>query len=287
MYQGSKKLIRKVAPPILIDFAKHFYNPKPSLQPRQRELDELKRLSLLPKGTSERARMPIADFQITDPQSFVEVYRDYFFRRKFEFKAQTNSPKIIDCGANVGVSVLYWKSLYPESRVIAFEPDPQAFLALESNCRGFSGIDLRNSAVWIAEGRLRFAAVGSDGGHLSHLTQRECPVPELEVSAERLKEFLREPVDMLKIDIEGAEVEVLEDCRDVLKNVRQMFVEFHSFERHPQKLGSFFSIIENAGFRIHIHTDMPSSLPFLNLEVYNEKDLRLNCFCNRIDFKNT
>lgn len=282
MIKGFKKLIHKIAPPILIDMARPIYTPKRAIQPRQQEIDELNRLSLLPKGISERARMPVADFQITDPQSFVEVYRDYFFRRKFEFKIQSSSPTIIDCGANVGVSVLYWKSLYPGCRVIAFEPDPQAFTALESNCRDFTGIELRNSAVWVAKGRIGFSAVGSDGGHLSNLTQRESPVPKLKVTAERLKDFLSEPVDMLKIDIEGAEVEVLDDCCDVLKNVRYMFVEFHSFERRPQKLGSFFSIIENAGFRIHIHTDMPSAHPFLNREVHNEKDLRLNCFCSRI-----
>jgi FkbM family methyltransferase len=276
-----KKLIKSLTPPIFLNIYRTFLAVSRNAKSLPAEEQEIRRLEKLPKGVSEIAKMPIAEFQITDPQSFVEVYRDYFCRGKFEFSADTSLPFIIDCGANVGVSVLYWKSLYPDSRILAFEPDPTACRALRLNCRPFSDIEIHEAAVWIADGTTQFAAVGSDGGHLSNLTEMRSEIKQLDVKTTRLKNFIRQHIDMLKIDIEGAEVEVLKDCADSLGNVQRLFVEYHSFEGARQNLGEFFSILEGAGFRIHIHTDMPSSSPFKSIDVFNKKDLRLNCYCVR------
>ena len=49
------------------------------------------------------------------------------------FSVDGADPLIIDCGANIGISVLEWKSRWPMARVICFEPDPDAFRLLEMN----------------------------------------------------------------------------------------------------------------------------------------------------------
>ena len=66
---------------------------------------------------------------------------------------------------------------------------------------------------------------------------------------ERLRNLLERKVQLLKLDIEGAELEVLRDCGARLQNVERLFVEHHSFLGRPQQLGEFFGILEAAGFR--------------------------------------
>jgi hypothetical protein len=108
-----------------------------------------------------------------------------------------------------------------------------------------------------------------------HLSQ------EVVVPATRLRDHLIEPVELLKLDIEGAEVDVLLDCRDRLSQVRNLFMEYHSFSGQPQRLQAFFGVIEEAGFRVHTHPDVPAPQPFLSRPVMNGKDLRMNVFCFR------
>jgi predicted O-methyltransferase YrrM len=51
----------------------------------------------------------------------------------YRFNSLITKPLILDCGANVGVSVLYFKRLYPDAEIIAFEPDEDVFAILKQN----------------------------------------------------------------------------------------------------------------------------------------------------------
>ena len=104
----------------------------------------------------------------------------------------------------------------------------------------------------------------------------------MEVPAFRLRDLLDRKVDLLKLDIEGGEMEVLWDCKDSLGNVERIFVEHHSFVGQPQYLGEFFGILEAAGFRVNIHVDIVSQQPFINRTIYNSKDAWTNVFCYRV-----
>ena len=57
------------------------------------------------------------------PNAYVGL-KDIFVRRIYHFESHRSDPLIIDCGSNIGLSILYFVSTYPSSRVIAFEPDP-------------------------------------------------------------------------------------------------------------------------------------------------------------------
>ena len=72
-------------------------------------------------------------------------------------------PFIIDCGANIGLSVIYMKSLYPQATIIAFEPDEKNFELLKTNMRNFEfeQVEIRQEAVWIENTTLQFASEGS------------------------------------------------------------------------------------------------------------------------------
>ena len=77
---------------------------------------------------------------------------------------------------------------------------------------------------------------------------------------------------------------VLEDCGDALRNVEQMFVEYHSFADRPQSLHRLLSVISEAGFRVHFHVYQPSPQPLFLRTIRRGIDLvdmNLDIFCFR------
>jgi FkbM family methyltransferase len=242
---------------------------------------ELARIRLLPPGQPATTNILGTPFELIDGKSFAGLYDAYFQKKIYDFTTTCAKPFIIDCGANVGVGVRWWKARYPGAKILAFEADPEIFRVLKANCGELAGVTLENAAVWNREGQNTFLAKGGDGGHMAEFSNMATAAPTRTVSCVRLRRFLSEKCDLLKIDIEGAEVNVLRDCADSLEQVSRIFVEHHSFVGRHQHLGETLLILEKAGFRIHAHVEVPSPSPFHELLRYNEKDLRLALFCFR------
>jgi arsenate reductase-like glutaredoxin family protein len=101
----------------------------------------------------------------------------------------------------------------------------------------------------------------------------------------RLKEYLEKEkiIDLLKVDIEGAEIEVFKDCRENLANVRNIFVEFHSYLNQKQRLAEIIRVLEDSGFRYFIKQSEDRYSPLINkINKFNPKmDLQLNIFAHR------
>jgi FkbM family methyltransferase len=249
----------------------------PDYRWRHRELQRLRRL---PRYT--RAATPLLGrfFEMADAESFLSMYRDLFEREIYRFKCANEEPFIIDGGANIGLSVLYFKRLYPRSRIIAFEPDPEIFSLLERNCATFElrGVELVNRALWTSESTLKFVQEGGDSGRLQKHGEagRIIQVPTV-----RLKDYLRSDIEFLKLDIEGAETEVLRDCANELCKVGRLFVEYHSFVDSPQTLHEITAIINRAGFRLHMHSSLPSPQPFVERSINFGLDFQANIFAYR------
>ena len=72
---------------------------------------------------------------IHDIASFELCNYELFVQHMYKFVAKTQEPFIIDCGANLGMSIIYFKELYPLSKIIAFEADDYIFSFLEKNPR--------------------------------------------------------------------------------------------------------------------------------------------------------
>lgn len=217
--------------------------------------------------------------ELVDSASFIWMYNEIFEREIYRYHARTTSPYVIDCGANIGLSVLYLKQLYPQSHIVAFEPDDEIFEVLQRNIErfGYLDIDLQCRAVWNQETTLNFGSDGADGGRLT----RAGDSYNKQVKTVRLRNLLDRPVDFLKIDIEGAETEVLLDCADLLSAVDNLFLEYHSFDQQPQSLHVLINILNDAGFRLHIHPPITSPQPFLKRDVQAGMDMQLNIFAFR------
>jgi len=166
------------------------------------EREELARLAALPRYTRTATRLLGSTITLPDSASFVWTYRDIFQRELYAFRTRSERPYIIDGGANIGLSVLYFKRLYPLAEIVAFEPDPYIFGLLQGNLRshGHDDVRLEQCALWSSATSLLFHSDGADGGRVA----RE-DAAGTAVQAVRLREYLDRHVDLLKLDIEGAE----------------------------------------------------------------------------------
>ncbi len=219
-------------------------------------------------------------FTYIDSTSFVFMYLDIFLRELYKFKSSSQSPLIIDCGSNIGLSVIYFKYLYPKAIIKAFEPDPKVFSVLYENCKKFNldNTEIINKGVWTSDSTMMFLPDGSDGGKM--LDSQNDP-RLIKVEMIRLKNLLEleNKIDFLKIDIEGAEHDVLLDCREHLLKVEFLFVEYHSVEKKDQKLGDVLNILKGAGFRCYVNNVGRAPINyFLKKHSQNGFDLQLNIY---------
>ena len=143
------------------------------------------------------------------------------------------SPVIVDAGANIGCTTIYLKTHYPNSRILSIEPDTSNFKALEENVRrcGFDGIVCLQAALWHENGIVHLGRNFRDSRDWSVQVQPNGDAP---VSAgtmgSMLKQMSVEQADILKMDIEGAELDVfLRDLSlaDVLRRLTLIAIEVH------------------------------------------------------------
>ncbi|MEZ4802519.1 MAG: FkbM family methyltransferase [Gelidibacter sp.] len=214
-------------------------------------------------------------------RSFYDTYKEIFESRIYEFKTKSEKPLIIDCGANMGLSVLYFSKNYKNAEIIAFEPDLAVLECLNKNIhnQNLDNVILYDKAVWKDNADLKFLSDKGMGGRLS--TDFIAQEPQI-VQALRLKDFLNRPVDMLKLDIEGAEYIVMKDCENQLHNVKHIFVEYHSSIDEEQHLEDILSILKHKGFRYHLKQSFSRTRPFVDSRVVCQKfDMAINIFAYR------
>lgn len=180
--------------------------------------------------------------------SFYIQFKECFIDEVYLFKTRKRSPHILDCGANIGMSILYFKWIYPESKIVAFEPSPSTVYFLRENIKQLSGVTLKNLGVSGKDGEVIFYNDKERPGLSTYkkgiLKERLNSVEKIKVSTVRLSPFIEMEIDMLKLDIEGMELEVLREIADKLDLINNISMEYHKVEGNM--LSDNISILEKA-----------------------------------------
>jgi FkbM family methyltransferase len=234
-------------------FSQQFREPYKTLW----KLDRLRRKPPQAGGVVRLGPWRIA---YVDPRALASMWTLQALGKYNDFHTANPRPTILDCGANIGVSVLRYKTLYPACRIIAFEPDPRLYDLLQRNVamNALQDVETIQAAVWTEPGQRTFLSFRHNDSQ-SGCIQVDDPgdgdsgANPVEVDTVWLGDYLQSPVDFLKLDIEGAELVVLESCRHLLANVNQMMVEAHYRVQQPGFLIDLMRILEDAGFRIAIY----------------------------------
>lgn len=242
-----------------------------------KEETELRRLVNIPRYTQCETNL-LGGITLADSLSFVAGFEEIFKRENYKIEFSTEEPFIIDCGSNIGLSILYFKTQFPKATVIGFEPDPKIFAILRKNVSKFKDIILHNKAVSKEKGKLSFVAEGGFSGRLNDVALGQNVIA---VETEPLSAYIDRRIDLLKIDIEGAEYEVLKEIQPKLKMVDKLFIEYHSISGKDQNLDLLLGILKDEGYRIHIKEAFTAKHPFVEIPVVAGMDNQLEIYASK------
>ncbi len=166
-------------------------------------------------------------------------------------------PRIIDAGAHIGMTTLYFKKIFPFAEIIAIEPNPQMAEIFEHNMwqNDCQNVELIQAALGDGTAATTQLFVDASGDHWDSTASFQTGAwsrdqadqsQALTAPAVVLSDFLQEPVDFLKMDIEGAELAALTAARDFLPQIVHCIIEFHPTE--SQTLKQLLELLERAGF---------------------------------------
>jgi FkbM family methyltransferase len=190
------------------------------------------------------------------------LFEEVFVSKDYAFKASTERPVIIDCGANIGISMLYLKHNYPQAQMYCFEPNPNVFKLLSQN-RDYNKLDnvtLFPVALSNFEGETSFFMDDNAGTLLSSLDQKRGGNNVIHCQTKKLSDYIKDfdKVDLVKMDVEGSEWMILDDLKQskCLDKIQQLIIEYHhKIEDEPSKFSQFLKIFEEHGFEYNMRTN--------------------------------
>jgi FkbM family methyltransferase len=198
-------------------------------------------LRLVSRGTAGRryqltARDAAVALTCRVGTSDLDVFRQIFVEREYAFLSDLQAPRwMIDCGANVGFATAWFLSRYPTIRVLAVEPDPGNVAALRHNLLPFgSRAVIEESAVWSRKTGLTLVR-GKFGDGREWATQVRESDPDETVHdliatdiPTLIDDLQARYIDVLKVDIEGAERELFAAGQpEWLSAVQNLVIEIH------------------------------------------------------------
>ncbi len=191
------------------------------------------------------------------------ILEEIFLRGDYSINLRNNSPVIVDCGGNIGVSVIFFKHYYPDSKITVFEASKKTFDILKRNVEinSLKDVSFLNVAVADRKGKIDFwdnvknpgGSTSSEEVYYSKSISNEY-VKET-VSSELLSDYINGRVDLLKIDIEGGEGLVIRDLdsKDKLNNIREIIFEYHyDLNNNQNNFTEIIKILEKNKFKIII-----------------------------------
>ncbi|MFN4315821.1 MAG: FkbM family methyltransferase [Chitinophagaceae bacterium] len=221
----------------------------------------------------------------TDPQAFLLSVRELFIEEIYRFRPSTPNPRILDCGAHIGMSILFFKHNYPGAVITAFEPDSANFALASKNLDSWNlkNVEILPKAIWIHNEEIQFQQTHDMGSSIVDSGEISSDAV-VRIPCQRLRDLLEGEIDFLKLDIEGAEYEVIKDCGDRLRNIKNIFLEYHGNYDEMYKLTTMLQILTEQNFAYYIkEAGTIYQRPFYDNERHYSYDVQLNIFCMRRD----
>ncbi len=161
------------------------------------------------------------------------------------------SPVLVDVGANVGYLSQVFKERFPSSSVYSFEPSAVTYGVLCRNLAGYTGIHTYCMALGSCEGTM--CLVGDPSlPALSHISESGVlgePVILKTLDDVLQEEHMTQHIDILKIDVEGYELNVLKGCMETLRRVSYIHIEVNAAQ---YLFSDLFAILADGNVRCQL-----------------------------------
>ena len=244
-------------------------------------------LNRLHHGLSKKQPAPVTEsffgykVQGFDYDTLAVLFSEIFVADVYHFETTNPQPLIIDCGANLGMSLIYFKKKYPAAHIHAFEANPVVFNLLKTNVEQnhLSHITLHNLALYDEEKEISFFMNDNTKTLVGSVLKERGGANEMKVQARKLSEYLKniDKVDVIKIDVEGAEINIVDDLFNagMLAKSDQYLIEYHhNLEQQQAHLSDFLKKFEHNGFGYNLKTDFLTAGSFQDILIhfYKKRD---------------
>ncbi len=207
----------------------------------------------------DRLRHNGLTFFVRNREEFQAIYQEIFHDEIYAFSCSSPTPFIIDCGSHIGLSIAYFKQRFPQSEILAFEPDPLNYVLLTRmiTANAFTRIMVINKAL---APQADYAPLYGDFDNPSpqtcgHSLMQDWGQSRLQsmrmVETTPLYPYITKHVNYLKMDIEGAEHMLLPTIGERWMHIQQMALEFHGTgEAAPHVLTQVEHFLTTVGFTV-------------------------------------
>ncbi len=197
-----------------------------------------------------------------DYEEYDRIYSDIFESQEYPWTPPPGNPapNIIDLGSHIGMSVMYWKNLARGAKITAVEANPETAGVLQRNIarNKMADVKLVQAAASSRTGQvdLYMPKAGVDfhwgdfvgGRPVDPSKYDRVPVPTVKLST-----LINGPVDLLKVDIEGSELEVLREAESKLSQVKEIMLEFHNDPSNPtNSLSETLALLRGQGYQLEV-----------------------------------
>ena len=218
-----------------------------------------------------------ACIEFIDRKQLWLMMEELLFSEEYYCQFSHSAPYVLDCGTNIGLAIYYIKHYYPEAHIEGFEPWKTAFDCAVRNVErnAWKNVTIHHAAVGKQENVMQLTVVaenslaGSLVGRLDEMIKRKHWKKSVEnVKVVKLSDYINRPVDFIKMDIEGLENVVLEEIREKLTNVSQIFIEYHyAPNMKDNSLREILNILSDSGFIYEVsksrsYTELTKQRPF-------------------------
>lgn len=174
-------------------------------------------------------------FQVRILSSDIPTCREVFINQDYDFMTAGQPKVIVDAGANIGLAAIYFANKYSDATIIAIEPENSNFELLEKNVRPYPGIIPVQAALWHVNEDINVIDAGyGKWGFMTEMKNSQEKLPGsichavAGMTVDRImRDYALEKIDILKVDIEGAEREVFSSTSAWLDKVDAIIIELH------------------------------------------------------------
>lgn len=219
------------------------------------------KISVIDRFGLPRRKVKVEGFTLRFPSSRAlrQLYEEIFLGGHYHLdRITTGRPVIVDGGANIGVSVIYFKLHYPHARIVCFEPSPVSVSFLRENVsrNGLTGVEIHEVALGRCPGEGSLVGSGLSASiepPSARNVTSEVRDQDERVEVVPLSQYMAqfERVDVLKLDIEGSEQAVIEDLGNQLSKIEQVTMEYHQWDDSPP-LSDLLTMLDRVGHRYEI-----------------------------------
>jgi FkbM family methyltransferase len=165
------------------------------------------------------------------------TFRQVFMDNELAVNLGDTPQVIVDGGANIGLTALYWINKFPSANIICIEPDLSNYEILKLNTQAYTKILALQCALWNENTIVDLMDEGVDKwGIQVRMTDISASKSGRSVKGIRIdtlmEEFKIDRIDLLKLDIEGAEFELFQSgFQNWLPKVKTLIIELHEHLR--------------------------------------------------------